>query len=115
MLDLNELSNRIAALALDENAQVEDFVIWFRKASKNIHLSDDEDAQSAVSAVESVLSEYYFADLDETNLKVHLTSAIIPFVDPFGANSSADLNALSYPSSGADFAANEAISLAISA
>jgi hypothetical protein len=78
MLSLNQLSDRIAGLAADAKS-VADFEHWFRVESRDFHLWGDNDLRDVVFAVESVLSEYRFADLDEAGVAGELAKAIRPF------------------------------------
>ncbi len=88
MLSLDQLSQRISELAADRVA-VGDFLNWFREASRDFHLWADNDLRTAIWDVESILSEYQFADLDAYGLKVELANAVRPF-PPVYANSSGE-------------------------
>jgi hypothetical protein len=79
MLNVDQLSKKIADLAADD-ISVSDFQSWFRRESRNVHLWGDELLKEAVFSVESIFSEYHFADLDDAGLKRELASTIDPFV-----------------------------------
>jgi hypothetical protein len=89
MLSLSELAGRIADLSLGRVAPCE-FAVWFRRASANVHIWGTENIQDVVSSVESVLSEYHFADLSEDDVAKELVAAIRLLVPESAQNSYGD-------------------------
>jgi hypothetical protein len=80
MINVHQLSNAISEVHADHTS-LDDFERWFRRESRNMHTASEEEL-AAVFAIESVLSEYRFAELDEDSVKSELVSAIFPFVSP---------------------------------
>lgn len=80
MLNAIQLSRKIAELG-QGLVSPDDFEDWFRVHSRNVHQWGSPELLKAVFSLESVLSEYRFAELDEAGLKQGLAAAILPFED----------------------------------
>ncbi|HCC57743.1 MAG TPA: hypothetical protein DEQ47_10865 [Solibacterales bacterium] len=79
MLNVRQLSEKIDELAADR-VSVYDFERWFRTESKDFHQWADARLKDAVFSIEAALSEYHFAELEESKLKVELSAAVCPLV-----------------------------------
>ncbi len=78
MLKPDQISAQIAEVAAGRLSAY-DFERWFRRESRNFHAYPDEADRSAIFEIESVLSEYQFAGIDESSLASELAAAIRPF------------------------------------
>jgi hypothetical protein len=78
MLSPAQISAQIEEVAAGR-LLVEEFELWFRRASRNFHGYKDEQAKSAIFEVENVLSEYHCSSLDESSVAMELANAIRPF------------------------------------
>ena len=78
MLSVNQISEAIDELS--HGFSVADFERWLRRDSRNVHAWGSEYLKQAVLAVEAVLSEFQFANMEEGAAKLELVKAIRPFV-----------------------------------
>lgn len=81
MLNLQQISNAVADVSM-RRISIEEFERWLRKESRNFHASGDAVLVSAVLSVETVLSEYRFAEMTEAIAAQELANAICHFAVP---------------------------------
>lgn len=79
MLTIDDLNSAIHQV-LDGRIHLEDFERWMRRESRDVHVWGSAGIVQAVLAIEAVLSEYHFADMDEAVASAEIVAAIRPFV-----------------------------------
>lgn len=90
MFNIENLLQHVQNVSID-NESLADFEDWFRKQSRDAHLSKEDDLLQIVFAIEDVFSQIHFEDLPDVAARKELGKSILPLLPPHFAENSVSI------------------------